>query len=295
MIWLLAASLLWAFSFGLIKQHLTGLDPWWVAAARLSLAALVFLPWTVTAAPAATGLRVRAMLLGAVQFGAMYVFYIAAFVDLAAWQVALWTLLTPVFVALLGAWRDRRRPLRPLGAALLAVAGALVAEGRLPAAETMRGVLLVQGSNLCFALGQLGYRPLREATRRAGPPRHHEAGLLGWMYLGGAALAVAGAMLFGDAVPPRIHGDAVAVLVYLGLIATAVGFWLWNKGAARTGTARLAVANNLKVPLAILAAWLVFQESAQYVRAACGLAVMIGGLVIAGARGAPTPPSRDRG
>ena len=42
------------------------------------------------------------------------------------------------------------------------------------------------------------------------------------------------------------------VLLYLGLVPTAVGFWLWNKGAARTSAARLAVANNLKVPLAVL-------------------------------------------
>lgn len=39
---LLAASLLWAFSFGLIKGELAGLDPLLVSLARLSLAALAF-------------------------------------------------------------------------------------------------------------------------------------------------------------------------------------------------------------------------------------------------------------
>ena len=44
MTWLLAASLLWAFSFGLIKRFLPDLDPWWVAAVRLSLATAAFAP-----------------------------------------------------------------------------------------------------------------------------------------------------------------------------------------------------------------------------------------------------------
>ena len=42
---LLFVSLLWAFSFGLIKRHLGGLDSSFVAAVRLGLALLVFLPF----------------------------------------------------------------------------------------------------------------------------------------------------------------------------------------------------------------------------------------------------------
>ena len=44
MLFLLAASLLWAFSFGLIKGQLAGLDPVAVASTRLLLAAVVFAP-----------------------------------------------------------------------------------------------------------------------------------------------------------------------------------------------------------------------------------------------------------
>src|SRR6056297_1431250 len=100
MTWLLAASLLWAFSFGLIKRFLPDLDPWWVAAVRLSLATAAFAPWAIRRAPSRR-LRPWALALGALQFGAMYVLYIAAFRFLPAWQVALWTVLTPVLVVLL--------------------------------------------------------------------------------------------------------------------------------------------------------------------------------------------------
>ena len=56
---LLLASLIWACSFGLIKRHLAGVDPAWVTAARLGLAALVFLPF---ARPRLLGLRGAAAL-----------------------------------------------------------------------------------------------------------------------------------------------------------------------------------------------------------------------------------------
>ena len=288
MIWLVAASLIWAFSFGLIKQHLAVLDPWFVAVARLSLAGLVFLPWTIARAPAAARLRVRAMLLGMVQFGAMYVFYIAAFGSLAAWQVALWTVLTPVYVALLGALVERRGPARSLLAGLLAVLGAVVAEGRLPQGAALQGVLLVQASNICFASGQIGYRSLAASTGASTRRRGREAGLLGWMYLGALALCLLGLVSAGNFGKVRLTASSIAVLLYLGIVSTGVAFWLWNRGGVRTTAGRLAVANNLKVPLAMLAAWLVFQEAVPYLRAILGLGVILGALRLASSRnGAP--------
>jgi drug/metabolite transporter (DMT)-like permease len=45
MLHLLSAALLWAFSFGLIKDKLAGLDPSFVAAARLLVSLRVMLPF----------------------------------------------------------------------------------------------------------------------------------------------------------------------------------------------------------------------------------------------------------
>jgi len=284
MTWLLAASLLWAFSFGLIKGHLTDLDPWAVAAVRLGLAVLLFAPWIIRRAPAVP-LRHRALLLGAIQFGAMYAFYISSYQHLAAWQVALWTVFTPLYVVLLDEGRQRRLQISSLAAALLAMAGAMLVHGRWPSGDTLVGILLVQGSNLCFAVGQLGYRPLSRAVIGLGRgARSREAGLLGWMYVGAAVLAVVGFVIFGDRTRLAFDVDAVVVLLYLGFLPTAAGFWLWNTGAARTSATMLAVANNLKVPLAVLVSWLVFQESAPYLRALAGLVMMVAALIIAAPR-----------
>ena len=66
------------------------------------------------------------------------------------------------------------------------------------------------------------------------------------------------------------------------LSPTAAGFYLWNRGAARTQPAFLAAANNLKVPLAVVVSWLVFGEDAAGATALCGMALLVGALVVAG-------------
>lgn len=268
MYWLIAASLLWAFSFGLIKGELAGLDPAAVAAGRLLLAALAFSPWLLHGRPG-RAVAGRALGLGAVQFGLMYVLYIASFGWLAAWQVALLTVFTPFYVLLLQ--DPRRRPAgRGLLAAAIAVASAVWVQydpaGAGPAGRTAwPGILLLQGANLCFAWGQVRFGGL---VRRGGGD---EISVLAWMYVGGFLLA-------GLAAAPRLpaalagwDGRQGLVLLYLGLVPTALGFALWNKGAARAGTGFLAAANDLKIPLAVLVSWLVFREQADPLRVLPGL------------------------
>ena len=253
---LLLASLIWACSFGLIKRHLAGVDPAWVTAARLGLAALVFLPF---ARPRLLGLRGAAALagIGALQFGVMYVLYLESFRHLRAHEVALFTLTTPLLVTLLADLLERR--LRPwaLAAALLAIAGAaLLVHRAADVTVTLRGVLLVQGANLAFAAGQLAYRQWSRA--RPGLPDHAAMGLL---YLGGLLPALL--LIARQPVPPRLDGTQLLTLAYLGLIASGLGFYLWNAGARRTGTSTLAVMNNAKVPLGVAASLLLFGETAE--------------------------------
>jgi len=273
---LLGASLLWAFSFGLIKGHLAGVDPWLVSFVRLALAALAFLPWTWRRRPPRDVIA-PALALGAVQFGLMYGLYIASYAHLPAYGVALWTVFTPLYVVLIdGAWA-RRLAARAVVAAVLAVVGAAVVLADAAGAGSWPGVLLVQGSNLCFAAGQLGYRRL--AGRVVS-----EAGLLGWMYLGAAGLAAGGLVLPGSHGGLQPDREAWIVLLYLGLVPTAAGFALWNRGAARTNSGILAVVNNLKVPLAVLVSWFVFAERADRLSVFAGLGLVVGALFVAGKR-----------
>ena len=50
-------------------------------------------------------------------------------------------------------------------------------------------------------------------------------------------------------------------LIYLGCIASGLGFFLWNKGATQTNHGILAAFNNAVVPLAVLCSLFIFGEA----------------------------------
>jgi drug/metabolite transporter (DMT)-like permease len=252
---LVIASLLWAFSFGLIKHYLVGLPPAWVACVRLLLSLLLFAP---VLKPRAVRVRDAAALagVGAVQHGLMYVFYLFAYRFLSGAEVALFTVLTPVYVTLMHDAGTRRFHRLFLLAACLAAAGsAVIVAGHRDTWGTLGGFLLVQASNLCFAAGQLAYR---RVMRTAGVAEDHR--VFAWVYLGALAMALAALPLTGVAAWPAVSARQWVVLAYLGLVPSGVAFFLWNAGARRVASGTLAAMNNAKVPLGVIASLAVFGE-----------------------------------
>ena len=252
MFYLIFAAVLWSFSFGLIKSELAHLDPVLVALIRLSLSFLVFLPFLRKTGPA----RARCLLgIGAVQFGFMYVLYIYSYRFLEGHQVALLTVTTPIFVVLFDAvfqkkWRWRYW----LGAALALIGAAVLLEPGDHMAPRLAGLLLIQGANLCFALGQVLYKQNVAETE---PMIDHFA----WLYLGGllVPLIFSGPGLM-RALPQPFGINQIGSLLYLGLIPSGLGFFLWNRGVLLVNSGLAAVLNNLKIPLGAAVAWLVFRE-----------------------------------
>jgi drug/metabolite transporter (DMT)-like permease len=278
---LLAATLLWALSFGLIKRDLAGVDPNFVGAARLLLALPLFLP-LLRARGLGAGLVLRLLAIGAVQYGVMYVLYISAFRYAAGHEVALYTVLTPLYVALVHDAYARRLDLKNLGLAAVAAAGAAVIQHRADARVVLLGFGLLQVANLCFAWGQVEYRRLR---RRRQDLRDHEVFAL--LYLGGLAVTLPAATASGGWASARGLTTAQwLTLAYLGVVASGVGFFLWNRGAVQVGPGALAVMNNLKVPLGVVAALTIFGEQADLGRLAVGGGLMIVAAVIAARRAA---------
>ncbi len=101
MIYLFLASLLWAFSFGLIGQTLVGVDSSSVTLVRLLLALGVFLPFLVTGVRRlGVLLSLKLMVVGCFQFGVMYLAYMGSYRYLKGHQVALMTTFTPLLVML---------------------------------------------------------------------------------------------------------------------------------------------------------------------------------------------------
>ena len=289
MLYLLIVSLIWAFSFGLIKGQLAGLDANFVAAVRLGLSLLVFLPFLrLRGIDRKLGLRLA--LTGAVQYGLMYVAYIYAFRYLQAYEVALFTIFTPLYVTLVNDAFRRRLHVVSLLATVLAIAGtAIVQQANLLRPELARGFLIVQASNLCFAAGQVYYKELLR-----GKPAVRDLPLFGLLYLGGLAAAGIPALFTTPWASLALSSTQMLTLLYLGVISSGLCFFLWNVGARRVNAGALAIFNNMKIPLAVAVSLVIFGEQADLPRLLIGGAVVLAALVLnewSARRGRALPPA----
>lgn len=256
---LVIVSLVWAFSFGLIGNHLAGLPPAWLGWIRLGLSALVFLPF-VRRVPIKTALDL--FVTGAIQFGFMYFAYMTSFRYLKSHEVALFTVMTPIFVVALSDLFGKTFRPRNLIAASLAVGGAAVIQwAEMETAAPLFGFLLVQASNLCFAAGQLAYRAIMDRLEKPLPDHR----VFFWLHFGGFAVLTPLALPFTlAATPPAPTPAQWAILAYLGIGASGLCFFLWNRGARRVSAGSLAVMNNLKIPLGVAVSLFIFRELANF-------------------------------
>jgi drug/metabolite transporter (DMT)-like permease len=292
MLYLVTASFIWAFSFGLIKHKLVapGLDPFLVAFVRLLLSLAVFMPFLRT-----KGLGRRTALglvwVGAVQYGLMYVAYLYSYRFLAAHQVALFTIFTPVFVTMVHDLHCRKFQRVLFLTALLAVAGtAVIVYDSADIRGTLTGFVLLQAANLCFAFGQVRYRLLmgRTAGQRrldGGRPamptvRKRDIEVFGLLYLGAALTAFLPVLVTRGWSSFEVSSGQVLTLLYLGVVPSGICFFMWNVGARRVGTGVLAVLNNAKVPLAVICSLVFFGESANLPRLITGVAVILASVLI---------------
>lgn len=280
---LVLVSWLWAFSFGINKQWVAGADPVLVTVLRLGLASLALLPW-LRLPRAGRAAVPQLMAIGAVQFGLMYVALNYCFIVLQAYQVALFTVMTPLYVAAVHARRSGRAPAGLFAAAAAALIGAaLVERWAVDRSSFWSAFAVMQVSNLAFAWGQVAYRDWRRKN-----PAEADLNIFGWLYLGGLLVSAAWAALGSDwGEPLNYTQQRWTALLYLGLVASGAGFFLWNSGAARVRPGVLAVMNNLKSPLAVLVsavfwgAWTAMQGR-DWLLLAAGSACIIGAAAAAG-------------
>jgi drug/metabolite transporter (DMT)-like permease len=273
MVYLFAVSILWGFSFGLVKAEFSTLSGSTLAAARLLIALPCFLPFLKPVFLKWRRVNAQLLLTGAIQFGLMYVALFSAFRWLSGYEVALLTIFTPLYVVLAHAVLSRRLPPKWFWwTALLAVVGAawIFQPETLP--QKWPGILLMQAANLCFATGQIAWRRIR-STLPGG-----DIDGVALLYAGGV-LACLPFALSGAPVSElmALSGSQWLALVYLGAVASGLGFFLWNAGASRVNPATLAVFNNLKIPIAIVISVTLFREQADPGSLIPGLLILLMG------------------
>lgn len=276
MAFLILTSLVWAFSYGLIKGQLTGIDSSAIAVMRLFCAAMVFLPFLkIKLIPSRNAWRLA--IIGAVQFGIMYVLYIRAYTYLLAYEVVLFTIFTPVYVALLDAALEKRWQWKHLSAAVMSFFGAgIILWKQEPSSDIAMGFILMQFSNLCFAAGQIAWK-----KERARLPDLRESQVFGLLYIGGMAAALIGSFFTTNWLQLNLTGTQTAVILYLGIIASGLGFFWWNLGATRVNNGTLAVMNNAKIPLGIVVSLLFFNENADRPKLLISGLIMIAAVALA--------------
>lgn len=268
---LIAVSVIWAFSFGLIKGKLTGLDSGLVASIRLILCFLCFLPFILKVPE--QKMRFRLMILGIVQFGIMYLAYIKSYQYLPGYLVAVFTIFTPFYVIALNTLfdkssRDPKKLSLALAAVVLSIAGAAVIVFKTPGQEAyFIGFLILQLANIVFAIGQWNYQHWADKSSNAGN--------MAWMYFGAALFASAFTFPALDWASIAISTEQVGVLLYLGIIASGLCFYLWNSGSKQVSPATLAVMNNGYIPVAVVASIVLFSEEADLVRLSIGGALIL--------------------
>jgi drug/metabolite transporter (DMT)-like permease len=279
MILLLIVSVIWAFAFGLTKK-LAGLDATGLAVLRLAISLVVFIPF-FRASRLGAGNMARLAVIGAVQFGAMYILLFRSYAHLHAYEVALFPITTPILVTVIDALLERRWRMRYVAAAALSVAGAgVVLWKAVGDGGILGGFLLVQLSNLCFAAGQLAWRRERAML----PSGTSDMAVFALPFAGALALTSLVSLFATDwhsvAPTPAQWG----IIGYLGAVSSGAGFFLWNLGATRVNAGALAAFNNAKIPLGIAASLLFFGETANITRLLAGGALMALGVWAAGGR-----------
>ncbi len=275
--YLILVSFVWAFSFGLIKTYLTGLDPFVVSGVRLVIALLVFMPFlrlgTVNRA-----LTIRFVSIGAIQFGVMYGAYIYTFQFMEAHKIALFTVTTPLMVTLLDDLLEKRFRGSFLICSTVSVFGALVIYyDTVDLSGTLIGIAFLQASNLCFAGGQVFYRRLLLAHNHLKSQDHFAL-----LYLGGVVATFVLVSLGSDLSSVSFTAIQLGVILLLGIVASGLGFFLWNYGATLTNAGNLAVMNNLKIPLAVAVSLLFFEDvsSSQLLRLILGGGIIVGAVYL---------------
>ncbi|MDB4279575.1 DMT family transporter, partial [Paraglaciecola sp.] len=269
MSYLFAVTLLWAFSFSLIGVYLAGqVDAWFSVLMRIALATLVFLPFLKfkkTPKP----LAIKLMLIGAIQLGAMYSFYYHSFLYLSVPEVLLFTVMTPIYITLINDALEKHFNPRFLVIAIIAVCGALAIRYESINSHFLMGLLLVQAANVCFATGQVTYKHLMSNSKL------DHKNVFGWFFIGALIVATVCYVLFGNTDKLPSTATQWGVLIYLGVVASGLGYFGWNKGATLVNVGALAAMNNVLIPAGIVVNVLIWNTEADILRLSIGAGIIV--------------------
>lgn len=275
MIYLLVITLVWAFSFSFIGIYISGqVDSWFAVLMRILLALLIFIPFLRFKLFSLKQIGLL-MLIGGFQLGVMYIFYYHAFNYISVPELLLFTIFTPIYITLIyDILQQHKLRVSYLFTAALAVIGTAIIRYDNISVNFWLGFFLIQGANLSFAIGQVGYKRFMELYHL---PQHYS---FAWVYVGAAVVATIGWLSFGNTQLLPITITQWLVLIWLGIVASGIGYFLWNYGATQVDSGTLAIMNNLVIPIGILVNVVIWQQQIDWLRFIIGATVIVISLII---------------
>ena len=255
MLYLIIVSILWSFSFGIIKFGLTGVDSIFISFFR-SLIAFIFFSSLTLYNIKKFSFDTKLIIIGAIQFGLMYVFYIQSYQYLPAYLIATFTITTPIFVVLFSqALMKESFSKNGILSVILVLIGSLMMRFNLAnPLDYWFGFILIQCANMFFASGQIMFKKWH--TKNSDQDIVHN---FSQMFFG--ATIVTSLFYFQTLDVQNILSTTnLLSLIFLGLCSTGIGFLLWNIGATKVSNTRLAIMNNVVIPLAVLNSFFIFGE-----------------------------------
>lgn len=272
MFYLIIVSIIWSFTFGLIKHKLAGLDPNFISFLRMLFALPIFLPFLNF-----SKLDLKKILsftvLGIIQYGIMYLTLIKSLFYIDAHLVVLFTAITPIYITLISALDQRRISLISITTSVIAfLAVVLIYVDYLRKNEILlKGLILTQIGNFCFAFGQVAYKRLLQNS-----PSVKDQDVFALMIFGAIiATSVATTISNGWDFMAQISLRQFGVILYLGIISTGLCLFLWNKGSRMVNNGTLAIMNNLKISLGFLVSIFIFQEKADLIKVILSLIIIL--------------------
>lgn len=255
MLYLIIVSILWSFSFGIIKFGLTGVDSIFISFFR-SLIAFIFFSSLTLYNIKKFSFDTKLIIIGAIQFGLMYVFYIQSYQYLPAYLIATFTITTPIFVVLFSqALMKESFSKNGILSIILVLIGSFMMRFNLAnPLDYWFGFILIQCANMFFASGQIMFKKWH--TENSDKDIVHN---FSQMFFG--ATIVTSLFYFQTMDVKNILSTTnLLSLIFLGLCSTGIGFLLWNIGATKVSNTRLAIMNNVVIPLAVLNSFFIFGE-----------------------------------
>lgn len=255
MSYLIIVSILWSFSFGIIKYGLSGVDSSYISFIRSLIAFLFFSSISIYNIKKFS-FDIKLVLIGAIQFGLMYVFYIQSYAYLPAYLIATFTITTPIFVGLASSYISNQTiSTNGIYAIILVLIGSfLMRFNVINPFNYWIGFILIQFANCFFATGQILFKQwnIKNGTKDI---VHNFSQL----FLGATLIT---SIFYFLNINNNLELTSVNLftLIFLGLISTGLGFLFWNIGLLKVSNEKLAVMNNLIIPIAILNSYFIFGE-----------------------------------